>query len=397
MLTSLETSRDQQDRVPLGRLSVAKAASLRNSQRSPARCQLGLRHSNWDALLILLSVVLGSALLMAPSIWLVALTVWWGANTVAHNFIHLPFFRSRALNTLFSVYLSLLLGIPQRLWRDRHLAHHGERRWRLHVSNQLMVESTLVGLLWTGLILASPGFFWGTYLPGWLIGLGLCQLHGYFEHARGTTSHYGRLYNLLFFNDGYHIEHHARPQEHWTRLPLRPRANGHGSRWPACLRWLELFGLESLERIVLSSPRLQKFVLAQHERAFRQLLPHFEHARHVLVVGGGMFPRTALILRCLLPEARITILDCEVNHLSIAQRWLPDDVELAHGFFQGHYPDDVDLAVIPLAFQGDRESLYCTSTAQSRTLLVHEWLWRRHRPSVVISRVLMKRLVVVKL
>ena len=49
----------------------------------------------------------------------------WNANTIAHNFIHRPFFRARALNTAFSCYLSLLLGFPQSLWRARHLAHHG--------------------------------------------------------------------------------------------------------------------------------------------------------------------------------------------------------------------------------------------------------------------------------
>jgi fatty acid desaturase len=39
------------------------------------------------------------------------------------------------------------------------------------------------------------------------------------QHARGTVSHYGRVYNFLFLNDGYHVEHHASPSEHWTRLP----------------------------------------------------------------------------------------------------------------------------------------------------------------------------------
>jgi hypothetical protein len=245
------------------------------------------------------------------------------------------------------------------------------------------------------LILGNAGFFWSTYLPGWLTGLALCQIHGYYEHARGTTSHYGRLYNVLFFNDGYHFEHHTRPQVHWTRLPLCPRSEARSSRWPACLRWLELAGLESLERIVLRSPWLQRLVLAQHQRAFQRLFPHFQHARHVLVVGGGMFPRTALILHRLLPSARLTILDCDAKHLAIAQRWLPDGVELRHGFFYGDWPDDVDLLVIPLAFRGNRERLYRTSSAQRGTLLVHEWLWRHRKKSVVISRLLLKRLVAV--
>ena len=54
---------------------------------------------------------------------MIAIGVWWNSNTIAHNFIHRPFFRSRRFNALFSAYLSVLLGIPQVLWRDRHLAH----------------------------------------------------------------------------------------------------------------------------------------------------------------------------------------------------------------------------------------------------------------------------------
>ena len=83
-----------------------------------------LRHSRWDALLIALSFVHGSVLFAAPSIPIVALGMWWNSNTVSHNFIHLPYFRSTAANRLYSFYLTLLLGYPQSLWRARHLAHH---------------------------------------------------------------------------------------------------------------------------------------------------------------------------------------------------------------------------------------------------------------------------------
>ena len=52
-----------------------------------------------------------------------ALVVWWTSNTIAHLFIHRPFFRRRSANRLFALGMSLALGIPQTLWRDRHLAH----------------------------------------------------------------------------------------------------------------------------------------------------------------------------------------------------------------------------------------------------------------------------------
>ncbi len=87
-----------------------------------------LRHSSWDAVLIALSFAYAAFLLSAPSVPLIAIGLWWTANTVAHNFIHTPFFRSRALNRAYSLFLSALMGIPQSLWRDRHLRHHRDPR-----------------------------------------------------------------------------------------------------------------------------------------------------------------------------------------------------------------------------------------------------------------------------
>src|SRR6185436_14617521 len=107
---------------------------------------------------------------------------------------------------------------------------------RIALNGSLMAETALVVSLWTMMAVLMPRGFLFVYLPGWLLGLGLCQLHGYFEHARGTTSHYGRLYNALFFNDGYHVEHHLRPTTHWSRLPELTDPAWPGSRWPAVLR-----------------------------------------------------------------------------------------------------------------------------------------------------------------
>src|SRR5262245_58492419 len=212
-----------------------------------------LRHSRWDALLVSLALAQGALLLAVPILPVVAVGLWWNSNTVSHYFIHKPFFRPRWLNQLFACYLSVLLGVPQSLWRDRHLAHHAGRDWRFRLTPQFAIEAVLVLGLWAALLWLAPWFLLTAYLPGFAVGMFLCWLHGYYEHVRGTVSHYGRLYNLLFFNDGYHVEHHARTATHWTELPRTARPDVPVSRWPAVLRWLEVFSLENLERLVLRS------------------------------------------------------------------------------------------------------------------------------------------------
>ena len=355
-----------------------------------ARSHGVLRYSAWDAVLILLSLAYAGLLLSVPSIPLIAIGLWWTANTVAHNFIHTPFFRSRWLNRLFSIYLSALMGFPQGLWRDRHLRHHRGDERPARWSRDIVVESGVVLGLWLLIAATAPWFFATVYVPGYLAGLGLCSLQGHFEHARGTTSHYGWVYNRLFFNDGYHVEHHQRPGEHWTRLPLQADARARRSRWPPVLRWLDAFSLELLERIVLQSPRLQRFMLASHERAFRTLLAGLPDVRRITIVGGGLFPRTALILRKLRPEASLTIIDAQRDHLDVARPFLDARVELRHQFFDARSGDDGDLVVIPLGFMGDRQDVYGNPPAPA--VLVHDWLWKTRGGGVRVSWLLLKRL-----
>ena len=359
-----------------------------------------LRYSPWDAVLIGLSFGYAAWLLAAPSAPLVAIGLWWTANTAAHNFIHTPFFRSRLLNRAYSLFLSALMGVPQSLWRERHLRHHralhgggregGHGHQHSVWTSDVAVETGVVLATWAAVAAAEPALFLTAYAPGYVAGLGLCSLQGHFEHARGTTSHYGWLYNWCFFNDGYHAEHHLRPGEHWTRLPAQPLAAALSSRWPPVLRWLDAFSLESLERRVLRSPRLQRFVLSAHERAFRALLSGLPPIHRVTIVGGGLYPRSALILRRLLPDATVTIVDAKPEHLEIASTFLQGDVGLEHRLFDASVPESADLVVIPLAFVGDRDRVY----RESRTpaTLVHDWMWKRQATSVRVSWLLLKRL-----
>ncbi len=361
------------------------------------------RYPAWDALFVALSILHGGVLLLLPIAPVIAIGQWWNANTISHNFIHRPFFRRPAANRAYAAYLTLVLGFPQTLWRLRHLRHHGEigRAAPARGSGRavadaryIAAEVALLVALWTGLAFLATSWLLTAYLPGWAIGLGLCHLQGHYEHARGTTSHYGRVYNFLFFNDGLHVEHHARPGAHWTELARNVRGDGPTSRWPPVLRWLDRLGLEGLERLVLRSRVLQRFVLRAHERAMRRLLPAAGTVRRVVVVGGGLFPRTALILEKLLPDAEIAVLDASVDHLNVARPFLNGRVRLVHRAFEPGSALDADLAVIPLSLSGDRRRIYERPPAPA--VLVHDWIFAVHRPSAVVSWLLLKRLNLVR-
>src|SRR5688572_13472423 len=130
------------------------------------------KRAGWDALLVVLALAQGGLLLAWPSIPLIAVGLWWNANSVSHNFIHRPFFRTRALNAIFSCYLSLLLGFPQSFWRARHLAHHfAESRQRDRLDLRLLpLDLGAVFAIWGALFVFSPLFALTVYLPGFLIG-----------------------------------------------------------------------------------------------------------------------------------------------------------------------------------------------------------------------------------
>jgi len=362
-----------------------------------------------DALLVALAGAHAAVLMSAPAAPVIAIGLWWNANTISHYFIHRPFFRRRAANRAFAAYLSVLLGFPHALWRDRHLAHHAGVAARTRLSRDLVLQASLVVACWSVMLAAVPLFFLSVYLPGWAAGLLLCGAHGFYEHAHGTASHYGRVYNLLLFNDGYHVEHHAHPSTHWTRLPAHHDPGARVSRWPAPLRWLEGDGLILLERLALRMPTLQRFLLRTHERAFRQLLMCDGgldgSALRIAIVGGGLFPRTALVLRRMLPNAQLTIIDANLAHLNAAREWpIGGIVEFVHGRFGNLRPHQEppsplatsvpDMVILPLSFQGDRNALY--ERPPARTVIIHDWLWRKRGISAIVSVTLLKRLNLVR-
>jgi fatty acid desaturase len=195
---------------------------------------------------------------------------------VSHNFVHNEFFASTWLNTAFSMLNSVALGFPQTVFKQHHLNHHrynnapyardgvspgdlsslhrysktpggteGFLRYSLlsplradiptYVRHALRRRdglrlaldcAALLGVM-AALAFASASFFLFFYLPLIFFGHVLTYAEGYFEHNKGVpgdprrnaVSCYGRAYNILWFNNGYHQEHHCFPHIHWTEIP----------------------------------------------------------------------------------------------------------------------------------------------------------------------------------
>ncbi len=201
--------------------------------------------------------------------------ITWNLNCISHNFLHNPFFQLPLLNRLFSLWESLVIGFSQTFYRTVHSRHHAGNNDRKNANGETHdwmslyrygrngeIESVwaytslgyfrgnpvslyreiakrapsdaLQGLLeyTAAAALAAALLFvdWQLFVTIFLFhyaGHALSSLDGYYEHAGSNpdeplawgVSSYGRLYNLLWFNNGYHAEHHYRPREHWTRMP----------------------------------------------------------------------------------------------------------------------------------------------------------------------------------
>jgi len=205
---------------------------------------------------------------------LYSVSISWNINGVAHNFIHNPFFTSKFLNRVFSWLLSVTMGFSQQFYDLVHHRHHQgnsdrkdengdtvdwlsiyrhgedgepESAWsytffgyfrddvkaifrEIHRRNPLNARLGVVEIAsWVLLCITAFILNWKFmlfYLPFYYFGHCLSYLNGYFLHYGGNpdlpiawgVSSYHRLYNLIWFNNGYHAEHHFRPRQHWTQM-----------------------------------------------------------------------------------------------------------------------------------------------------------------------------------
>jgi hypothetical protein len=107
-----------------------------------------------------------------------------------------------------------------------------------------------------------------------------------------------------------------------------------------------------------------------------------------------MYPRTALLLQQLMPEAALTIVDSNRDHLETAKAFLHGGIRVEHHHYSPDEAEDADLLVIPLSFDGNRMSLY--RLPPGRAILIHDWIWSRRGTGVIVSPFLLKRMNLVK-
>lgn len=212
--------------------------------------------------------------------WLIPLglvysvSISWNINGISHNFLHNPYFRPAFLNRCFSFLESLTMGFSQVFYENIHKRHHiGNADLPDEKGNTIdplsIYKHGQEGKpenIWAYVFLSymrddpretfndiyrlSPReAYWGVaeiaafvlffaagfvlnwkfmcyFLPFYYFGHCLSYLNGYYLHLGGNpdlpiawgVSSYHKLYNWLWFNNGYHAEHHYRPRLHWTKM-----------------------------------------------------------------------------------------------------------------------------------------------------------------------------------
>lgn len=191
---------------------------------------------------------------------------------IVHNTIHVPIFKSKTLNRIFQVVLSLTYGHSTSAFVPGHnFSHHKytqkerdimrttKATFRWNILNQLFFffimsgdiiksemrfakrmyserpkwfwqfafELALVNVVKLGMLLVDWQRFllflfiphqyaaWGIVGTNYFQHDGVDENHPY-NHSRNFT---GKFLNFLLFNNGFHGAHHEKPNLHWSLLP----------------------------------------------------------------------------------------------------------------------------------------------------------------------------------
>lgn len=229
---------------------------------------------------------------LGPAWVFLAWSYCWNLQCISHNFIHNPFFTNAWLNRAFSVLESLAIGVPHLVYHHYHMNHHwgdsdakgpdGTTRdwssiyrhskderpepfwryvllsfWRVEMTSvlqvvfkhgsrqviQLVVETLALGAFWGLMFWLDWRYFVFYYLTSYYVGWMLSYAEGYFKHYdtkpgnpyANSVSSYHWFYNLVWFNNGFHQEHHWDPKVHWTRMQelhecIRPQLIANGAK-----------------------------------------------------------------------------------------------------------------------------------------------------------------------
>jgi fatty acid desaturase len=187
--------------------------------------------------------------------------------------VHNEFFSWRWANHAMSMLNSIALCFPQSVFREHHLNHHrynnqpprpgqkgdlsslyrysrhpgepepflryallsplradvlryAQAAWRGGQRGRLVMDTVTVAAVMVFFAWQLPEYVVLYYLPLMYFGHAVTYAEGYFEHNRAVpgdryrnaVSCYSGWYNFIWFNNGYHQEHHCYPALHWTRI-----------------------------------------------------------------------------------------------------------------------------------------------------------------------------------
>jgi len=155
-----------------------------------------------------------------------------GEDTIDWISIYRHGHEGHAENVWSFTFLSFFREDPKAAWREIKKLNDREAIWAIvEIASTALCMTGMAVLSWWSYSWSLAGvthnYIW-FFLPFWYFGHCLSYLNGYFEHFGGNpdvpiawgVSSYSKLYNLVWFNNGFHAEHHFRPRAHWTRMKM---------------------------------------------------------------------------------------------------------------------------------------------------------------------------------